>query len=116
MNTPELKKSFENPALEYRMQPLFRVNDEIDPKEVQWQIRSLKEQGFGGIFSICEVFHDGAPDKFLSDWWWNAVDVLAKACAEEGLEFLVYDDEDWPMGSLGVLLIKDDPEWNWHYL
>lgn len=116
MELDHLRKEFRSPANKYRMAPLFRVNDEINPEEMRWQIASLREQGCGGIFAICEVFEDGAPDKFLSEWWWKVVQDLALACAREEMDFWVYDDEDWPSGSIGGQLMEGHPERNWKYL
>lgn len=116
MDIKKLRDEFRSPGQRYRMAPLFRVNDEIDSDEMKWQIASLREQGCGGIFAICEVFDDGAPDKFLSEWWWNVVRDLAQACAREEMDFWVYDDEDWPSGSIGGQLMEGHPERNWKYL
>ncbi|MCX7019515.1 MAG: glycosyl hydrolase [Candidatus Sumerlaeota bacterium] len=116
LDSQSLEKEFRNPSNGYRMIPLFRVNDEVDRGEIRWQIKSLKEQGCGGIFSICECFHDQAPRKFTSDWWWQAVDWMAEACDDEGIQFWVYDDEDWPSGSVGGLLPEKYPETMWKYL
>ena len=76
MNSASLFKEFKNPSNEYRMIPLFRINDEVDRNEIRWQIKSLKDQGYGGVFSICECFRDGAPEKFMSEWWMQVVDWL----------------------------------------
>ncbi len=116
VNLSELKHEFSNPGNAYRMAPLFRINDEIDREELRWQVASLKQQGCGGVFAISEVFEEGAPAKFLSEWWWKVVDWLADACIEQGLDFWVYDDEDWPSGSIGGQLMKDHPERAWKYL
>jgi len=116
VNLTDLKREFTSPGNSFRMAPLFRINDEIDREEMRWQAASLKEQGCGGVFAISEVFEDGAPAKFLSDWWWKVVDWLADACIEQGLDFWVYDDEDWPSGSIGGQLMEGHPERAWKYL
>lgn len=116
MTTAELYERFRDPGPEYRIQPLFRVNDEIDREEVRFQLASMKRQGLGGVFAISEVFRNQAPEKFVSPWWWKVVRWIAEACVENGLEFWVYDDEDWPSGSIGGKLMEDHPERNWKYL
>lgn len=116
VNLTELKHEFAHPGNTYRMAPLFRINDEIDREEMRWQVASMRKQGCGGVFAISEVFEDGAPAKFLSEWWWKVVDWLADACIEQGLDFWVYDDEDWPSGSIGGQLMEGHPERAWKYL
>lgn len=116
MKLSELQDKFENPPNSYRMMPLLRLNDDVDSDQMRWQIRSLVKNGFGGVFVICERFDNDLADKFLSDYWWDIVDCIAAICAEEGIEFWVYDDEDWPSGSVGGQLLETYPEFNWKYL
>lgn len=116
MTTAEVYRKFRDPGSAYRMQPLFPVNDEMDREEIRFQAASWKQQGFGGMFVILSTFHGGAPESFISPWWWKVVRWIAEACAETGLEFWVYDEEEWPSGSIGGKLMEGHPERNWKYL
>lgn len=116
MVTAGLWEQFARPPNDFRPMPLLRINDEVDEAELRRQIRSLREQGFGGVFSLCECFEEGAPAKFVSPWWWRVVKCVARACAEEGIQFWAYDDEDWPSGSVGGTLTQLHPEHQWKYL
>ncbi len=116
MRTDELQALFKTPPRKYRMTPMMRVNDEFDEERMGWQLASLKEKGFGGIFLCCEYFNDGAPQKFCSDWWWNVVAVTSRLCAELDLAFWIYDEEDWPSGSIGGQLVERNPDHSWKYL
>ncbi len=116
MNLDLLYGAFQNPPSRYRVTPLLRINDDVDEEHLRAQIRSMKAQGFGGVFLCCEHFGTAAPHKFLSDWWWGVVDAVARLCGEEGLAFWVYDDEDWPSGSIGGQLTQEHPEHQWKYL
>jgi len=71
MNIDALHHAFIEPVASYRIAPLFRINDEVNPDQLRWQVRSLKEQGCGGVFAYCERMGGCAPQPFLSDWWWN---------------------------------------------
>ncbi len=112
----DLRREFANPGVDYRILMLLRTNDEVDPEQLRWQIHSMREQGCGGVFSYCERFTGGAPQKFLSDWWWQVVRWTAEACAKEGLQYWAYDEEDWPSGSVGGQLVEKHPELGWKYL
>ncbi len=116
MKLTELHSSFQNPSREYRMTPLLRINDEISEEHLRYQLQSLKTQGFGGVFLCCEYFQEGAPEKFCTDWWWKVVDMTARLCAEYGLAFWAYDEEDWPSGSIGGQLVERYPDYSWKYL
>ena len=111
-----LKRQFTNPDVDYRIHFVTRMNDKVDPDELGWQIRSIKDQGCGGVFTYCERHGDAAPHKFLSDWWWQVVRWTAAACAKEGLEYWAYDEEDWPSGVAGGRILKEHPELGWKYL
>jgi hypothetical protein len=112
----ELQSQFADPGRQYRIQFLLRTNDAVDPAEIAWQIREMKDKGCGGAFSYSEVMQNGAPCKFLSDEWWKVVDATAKACAEAGLLYWAYDEQDWPSGSVGGQLLEKHPEFRWKYL
>ena len=40
---------FKNPTSEYRATPFWAWNDNLDKKELLWQIDRFKEMGFGGF-------------------------------------------------------------------
>lgn len=115
-NLNELAAEFRNPSNVYRIQFLLRTNDEVTREDIEYQIRSIREQGGGGAFSYCEHMEGGSPEKFLTDWWWRVVDLTAAACAREGIQYWVYDEEDWPSGTAGGKLLQEHPEWTWKYI
>lgn len=116
MDINHLRAQFSDPGREYRVAPLLRVNDDVDPQDLEFQIANLHEAGFGGIYLCCERFADGAPHPFVSPWWRDVVKLAARLCATYGLTFNVYDDEDWPSGSIGGQLTERDPDAQWRYL
>ena len=115
-NCHDLYAEFRSPGNRYRMAPIFRFNDEADAARIDWQVRSLKEKGWGGVFLYLECLGGGAPFRFLSEGWWRVVELTAAACAREGLDFWMYDDEDWPSGIIAGRLVREHPELGWKYL
>ena len=116
MKHGDLWKQFVSPDNAYRMAPLMRVNDAVTREEALRQVRSLKKQGCGGLFTYCEHLADQAPFRFLSQQWWAAVKVFAEACVKEGLDFWAYDEQDWPSGTCGGQLVEQNPEMGWKYV
>jgi len=45
MKTSDLFTEFRNPSIQYRMLPLFRVNDDVVQEEIEWQVRANKRDG-----------------------------------------------------------------------
>ena len=45
MKTSDLFTEFRNPSIQYRMLPLFRVNDDVVQEEIAWQVRANKRDG-----------------------------------------------------------------------
>jgi len=116
MNCQDLWARFARPDNAYRIVPLVRINDAVDRDEAFRQVRSLKEQGCGGLFTYCEHLRDQAPFRFLSPEWWAAVRVFAEACVDQGLDFWAYDEQDWPSGTSGGQLVEQNPDMGWKYL
>ena len=116
MKVDALYAEFSDPSKAYRVTPLLRINDSVEESQLRSQITSLKKLGFGGVFLICEHFGEASPDRFITKWWWEVVDTVARLCADVGLDFWVYDDEDWPSGSIGGQLTEANPEYQWKYL
>ena len=116
MKIDDLKQEFADPGNAYRILPLLRTNDEIDGEKMDFQIRTLKQKGCGGAFAYCESANGEQTPKFLSDWWWGVYEKMAQVCTREGIELWVYDEEDFPSGSVGGTLCEKHPETCWKYL
>ena len=116
MKHQDLWKQFVSPANTYRIAPLMRINDAVDREGAFRQVRSLKEQGCGGLFTYCEHLGEQAPFEFLSEQWWAVVETFAEACVKEGLDLWAYDEQDWPSGTCGGQLVEQNPEMGWKYL
>lgn len=89
---------------EYRSIPFWSWNDELEIPELQWQIRWMKEQGFGGYFMHAR---GGLTTEYLSEKWFDCI----KACADEGerlgLQSWAYDENGWPSGFVGGKLLEN---------
>lgn len=99
---------FKNCDNQYRSAPFWSWNDELDKEELIHQIHEMHKQGMGGFFMHPR---GGLVDKYLGDSFMEAV----KACVEEaeklGMKAWLYDEDRFPSGVAGGLVLKDNPEY-----
>lgn len=97
----EVEEGFRDPGKEYRPSPFWSLNDELEDDELAWQVREMKEKGFGGFFLHSRV---GLVTRYLSQDWMRRL----RACLEEGreanMEAWLYDEDKWPSGFAGGLV------------
>lgn len=69
------------------------------------RMKTLKELGLGGI--VCNV----AFDKYMaSEAHWETLIRGVEACREVGLGVWIYDEDGYPSGAAGGLVLKRNPE------
>lgn len=89
---------------EYRALPFWSWNDELKPEELVWQIKWMKENGFGGYFMHAR---GGLTTEYLGDDWFDCVKACLDAGDEQGMESWAYDENGWPSGFAGGKLLSD---------
>ncbi len=113
LSEKRLLDEFADPASEYRPQPFWFINHELDTDEIVREVRMMHEKGVGGF-----VFHarHGLGDAFMTPRWLEA---LAAACREAeklGMVAWLYDEDNWPSGTMGGRLTAAHPEFRMRYL
>jgi hypothetical protein len=108
-----LLEAFGDPPSTYRPQPFWFINHDLDRAEIVRQVQMMHEKGVGGF-----IFHarHGLGDAFMTQPWLEA---LAAACAEAeklGMVVWLYDEDNWPSGTMGGRLTKAHPELRMRYL
>ena len=99
----DLRKLFLNPPAEYRSAPFWSWNDKLDPKEIAWQVRQMKEQGMGGFFMHSR---EGLETEYLGSEWMECIRAAVEAAQKEGIAAWLYDEDRWPSGAAGGLVSK----------
>jgi hypothetical protein len=97
----------------HRPAPFWAINDRLDPAEVARQAHEMRKQGFGGGF-----FHSrsGLLTEYLSDEWFAAFEGSLRAGRENGFLTWMYDEDLWPSGFAGGLVLDRDPDFAERYL
>ena len=95
-------QAWRNPGVEFR--PLQIVHGLPAQRATPDAMKRLKDVGLGGI--VCNV----AFDNYLrSEQNWQTCVQAVKACEEVGLRVWIYDEDGYPSGAAGGLVLKEDP-------
>ena len=88
----------------YQSIPFWSWNDELDEKELCKQIEWMKSQGVGGFFMHAR---GGLKTEYLGKKWFSCVKACCKKAEKLGMEAYAYDENGWPSGFAGGLLLED---------
>lgn len=98
----EWLQAWRSPGVECR--PLQIVHGVPASQATADAMKRLKDVGLGGI--VCNV----AFDSYLgSEANWQTCVQAVKACAGVGLRVWIYDEEGYPSGAAGGLVLKENP-------
>lgn len=72
-----------DPAVAYRGVTLWMLNDRLDEREIERQLRGFKDAGWGAV--ITRTF-DGLRTEYLSDRWMLILETICRVAREIGLK------------------------------
>lgn len=113
MDLMQLKQQFENPDPTYRPQPFWFLNHELTKPELESQIQSMYEAGVGGV--VLHARH-GMQTSYLSPAFMEALEFCTLECKKRNMVVWLYDEDNWPSGTLGGKLTRQHPEYRMRYL
>jgi len=104
---------FKDPPKEYRIQPFWFLNRGFDEQELRRQIAEMDDKGVGGAILHCR---HGLSVEYMSDEWLDMIAVCIDEMKKRGMEAWLYDEDDWPSGTVGGRLTQPHPEYRMRYL
>lgn len=110
---PLTPTNFKTPPRELGILPFWFWNGELDPQEMEWQMREYHSKGIPGIF-IHGRF--GLKVPYVSDEWFERVKFAVEKAKEIGLDMWVYDEMNWPSGTAERNVLKKYPHLTQRYL
>ncbi|WP_258530747.1 glycosyl hydrolase [Paenibacillus taichungensis] len=107
------QEQFKNPEATYRPQPFWFLNHSFSKPELENQIQSMVEAGVGGV--VLHARH-GMQAAYLSEEFMDTLDFCTKECQKRDMVVWLYDEDNWPSGTLGGKLTRQYPEYRMRYL
>lgn len=89
---------------EYRPIPFWSWNSDLKPQRLREQINEMKHAGMGGFFMHAR---SGLKTEYMSDDWFEAIDVSVKEAEKQNMQAWVYDENGWPSGFAGRKLLEN---------
>lgn len=110
---PLTKENFKTPPRELGILPFWFWNGDLDPQEMEWQMREYHRMGIPGVF-IHGRF--GLKVPYVSGEWFERVKFAVEKAKEIGLDMWVYDEMNWPSGTAERNVLKQYPHLTQRYL
>ncbi|OOC61488.1 glycosyl hydrolase [Paenibacillus ihbetae] len=108
-----LEAQFRNPAPIFRPQPFWFLNHRLEKPELEQQIEAMHKAGVGGV--VLHARH-GMQSDFLSDEFMDALEFSTEECRKRNMVVWLYDEDNWPSGTVGGKLTRQYPEYRMRYL
>jgi hypothetical protein len=102
------RELFRNPPVEFRSAPFWSLNDKLDARYLRQQIRTMFEQGMGGYFMHPRA---GLVDPYMSEEFLSAIGTCIEEGKRLGMKPWLYDEDRFPSGFAGGLVIEQHPEY-----
>lgn len=112
MGWTELKRELEKDLSDYKSIPFWSWNNELDEQELVRQAEWMHEVGIGGFIIHART---GLKTEYLGKKWFSCVEACLDAAKRLGMRAWIYDDNGWPSGFAGGLLLKKE-EYRAQYL
>ncbi|KAL9561745.1 hypothetical protein ACKAV7_014137 [Fusarium commune] len=102
------EEDFLNPPPEYRGAPLWCWNTKLERSRLLRQIDQLAEMGMGGFHIHSRV---GLDTPYMGAEFMDHVKASVGAAKAKGLLACLYDEDRWPSGAAGGLVVADSPQY-----
>lgn len=97
-------KDVNSNAGEYGGIPFWSWNDRLEENELRRQIRIMKELGMKGFFMHAR---GGLETGYLSDEWYECINVCIDEAKKLDMEAWAYDENGWPSGFAGGKVLEN---------
>lgn len=92
----------------YAPAPFWFLNHRLEADELRRQIRLMKDSGVSGFFIHPRA---GLLTPYVSKEWFEAVRLIVEEADKLGLEAWLYDEDPFPSGAAGGIIMMEKPEY-----
>ncbi|KZO96298.1 hypothetical protein CALVIDRAFT_499135 [Calocera viscosa TUFC12733] len=105
---------FRQPTAEYRGSPFWSWNNKLEKQRLLRQLDVFQQMGMGGVHIHSRI---GLDSEYLGPEFMDCLKASVEAVKEKDMLACLYDEDRWPSGWAGGLVLKDHPEYrSLHYL
>jgi alpha-L-rhamnosidase len=110
---PLSAEALRTPNRDFGILPFWFLNGELDPEEMRYQLRELRDKQMYGV-----VFHGryGLEMPYLSSRYLERVRFGIEEANRIGLAAWIYDEMNWPSGTADKRVLKERPDLAQRYL
>jgi hypothetical protein len=104
---------FREAPREYGILPFWFLNGELEPDEMRWQLRELREKKLPGI-----ILHGryGLETPYLGETYLERIALAIDEAERLGLQTWIYDEMNWPSGTADHRVLKARPDLAQRYI
>lgn len=103
----ELIEGFKKPDTKYNPNLMWFWNDVINKDEIEFQIKEFKKSNIYEFFIHPLWGYNGS---YLTEEFFDKIKFAVKVAKENGMKFWIYDEYNWPSGTAGGYVLRDNPE------
>lgn len=101
-------EGFVEPDVIYRPVPFWGLNDDLDDETIRYQVREMKDKGWGGFFTHARY---GLETPYLSSEYMERMKTAVDEAKEQGIKAWIYDEHPFPAGCAGGLATACNKEY-----
>lgn len=102
-----LYEKFVDVPKEYSIAPFWFWNDDLQPEKLKWQMREMYDKG---VYEVVISSRLGIEIDYLSDEWFDRIEVVTEYAKELGMKIWLYDEDNWPSGYAGGKVLEENPD------
>lgn len=101
-------EAFSDPELRFRPLPIIHASEFERDGVDKTTLDMLKEYGYGGVATNVSFLVDYLESE---EMWESLVKNIEYAIDDLGLRVWLYDEQHYPSGAAGGLVLRDNPQW-----
>jgi len=110
---PTTIETFREPSRSYGILPFWFLNGELDPDEMRFQLRELRDKGMQGV-----ILHGryGLEMPYVGPTYLDRIRLAVDEANDLGLATWIYDEMNWPSGTADKRVLAARPDLAQRYI